>query len=289
MNQQVERGIENYPEIKSILELLPYDDQVTITDLFNMKLKELKKVNKLPELSLHIVTAIYKAEIPLTTEIIIFGATLAILQGQLTEFNTQIGQVKTQNPAIYNLLTLEALILKGDNYQAFSWISKSLHVYLKLKKSDSNYELKDIIKGEEIFTHSLAYYCYELMGKTEEAGNAFEEASRLHAINDYKWNYYYFWLIYFKARIAIEKNYQEEAHQYIEEALNISIDKVPHRIYQALTLQLKGYEEQAGIQLATALVEAGLKVDKDVFVQLFEKIYKGNMKTESNRGVMNGY
>jgi hypothetical protein len=47
-----------------------------------------------------------------------------------------------------------------------------------------------------------------------------------------------------------------------------------------MTLQLTGYEEQAGTQLATALVEAGLKIDKEVFVQLFEKVYKGNMKTE---------
>ena len=47
-----------------------------------------------------------------------------------------------------------------------------------------------------------------------------------------------------------------------------------------MTLQLTGHEEQVGTQLATALVEAGLKVDKEVFVQLFEKVYKGNMKTE---------
>ncbi len=47
-----------------------------------------------------------------------------------------------------------------------------------------------------------------------------------------------------------------------------------------MTLQLTGYEEQAGTQLATALVEAGLKIDNEIFVQLFEKIYKGNKKTE---------
>jgi len=45
-----------------------------------------------------------------------------------------------------------------------------------------------------------------------------------------------------------------------------------------MTLQLQGYEEQAGTQLATALLEAGLKINKETFVQLFEKIYKGNKK-----------
>ncbi|MBN1645391.1 hypothetical protein JW851_05150 [Candidatus Woesearchaeota archaeon] len=46
-----------------------------------------------------------------------------------------------------------------------------------------------------------------------------------------------------------------------------------------MTLRLKGYDEQAGIQLATALIDAGLKLDKETFIQLFEKIYKGNNKT----------
>ncbi|MBD3361637.1 hypothetical protein GF358_02475 [Candidatus Woesearchaeota archaeon] len=50
-----------------------------------------------------------------------------------------------------------------------------------------------------------------------------------------------------------------------------------------MTLQLKGHEEQAGMQLATALVEAGLKIDKETFVSLFEKIYKGNHKTKDKR------
>jgi hypothetical protein len=47
-----------------------------------------------------------------------------------------------------------------------------------------------------------------------------------------------------------------------------------------MTLKLKGYEEQAGTQLATALVEAGLKLSQETFVQLFEKIYKGNKNNE---------
>lgn len=48
-----------------------------------------------------------------------------------------------------------------------------------------------------------------------------------------------------------------------------------------LNLQITGHEEQAGTQLATTLVEAGLKLNKETFVELFEKIYKGNKKTES--------
>lgn len=45
----------------------------------------------------------------------------------------------------------------------------------------------------------------------------------------------------------------------------------------ALNIQLTGHEEKAGTKLANALVEAGLKIPKDTFVELFEKIYKGNI------------
>ncbi|MBW2973536.1 hypothetical protein KY346_04035 [Candidatus Woesearchaeota archaeon] len=47
----------------------------------------------------------------------------------------------------------------------------------------------------------------------------------------------------------------------------------------ALDIELTGYEEEAGTQLAKALLELGLKLPKDIFVQLFEKIYKGNKNT----------
>lgn len=47
----------------------------------------------------------------------------------------------------------------------------------------------------------------------------------------------------------------------------------------ALEIELIGHEEEAGTQLAKALVEAGLSIPKDTFVQLFEKIYKGKINT----------
>lgn len=50
-------------------------------------------------------------------------------------------------------------------------------------------------------------------------------------------------------------------------------------IKDALEIKLTGYEEHAGMQLAKALLEAGLSFPKDTFVQLFEKIYKGNKNT----------
>ncbi|MBW2969355.1 hypothetical protein KY314_04570 [Candidatus Woesearchaeota archaeon] len=53
-----------------------------------------------------------------------------------------------------------------------------------------------------------------------------------------------------------------------------------YTLNKLMTLKLTGYEEQAGTQLATALLEAGLKINKEIFVQLFEKIYKGNKKTK---------
>lgn len=49
----------------------------------------------------------------------------------------------------------------------------------------------------------------------------------------------------------------------------------------ALEIQLTGHEEEAGTQLAKTLLELGLKLPKDTFVQLFEKIYKGN----TNKGI----
>lgn len=49
-----------------------------------------------------------------------------------------------------------------------------------------------------------------------------------------------------------------------------------HTITEILDFKSEGYEEQAGAKLATVLVEAGLKLPKDVFVALFEKIYKAN-------------
>jgi len=47
----------------------------------------------------------------------------------------------------------------------------------------------------------------------------------------------------------------------------------------ALEIELTGHEEEAGMQLAKALVEAGLSIPKDTFVKLFEKIYKGKINT----------
>ena len=49
-----------------------------------------------------------------------------------------------------------------------------------------------------------------------------------------------------------------------------------YTLNKLMTLNPTGYEEQAGLQLATVLVEAGLKLNKETFVQLFEKIYKSN-------------
>ncbi|MEM4264087.1 MAG: hypothetical protein QW666_04325 [Candidatus Woesearchaeota archaeon] len=43
---------------------------------------------------------------------------------------------------------------------------------------------------------------------------------------------------------------------------------------EVLSFKPEGHEEQAGEKLATVLVEAGLKLPKDVFVTLFEKVYK---------------
>jgi len=49
----------------------------------------------------------------------------------------------------------------------------------------------------------------------------------------------------------------------------------------ALEIQLTGHEEEAGTQLAKILLELGIRLPKDTFVQLFEKIYKG----KTNMGI----
>lgn len=53
-----------------------------------------------------------------------------------------------------------------------------------------------------------------------------------------------------------------------------------YTLNKLMTVIPHGYEEQAGLQLATALVEAGLKLNKETFVQLFEKIYKADKNND---------
>jgi len=47
-----------------------------------------------------------------------------------------------------------------------------------------------------------------------------------------------------------------------------------HSIKKALQFQGEGYEEQVGLQLAETLVGVGLDLPQEMFIQLFEKIYR---------------
>lgn len=53
-----------------------------------------------------------------------------------------------------------------------------------------------------------------------------------------------------------------------------------HTFNEVLGFKAEGHEEQVGEKLATVLVEAGLKLPKDVFVALFEKIYNADSQSD---------
>lgn len=228
-----------YPELKFLLHYLTAEEQLSIFSFFKSHPINLNDVDNPPIKNL--VNAISRAEIPVTTGIILVGSTLALFQGQINEFNTLVASEKDKNnPAIFNLLALEALLLKGNIDEALVYITKSLALFPNLDHSLYNPEINTMLEGEEIFTQCLAYYCFQLLGKTDEASDAFEEANRLQSVRKYQWEYYYFWLIYFKTRITIYQTQSyEEALLYVEDSLQLAI-KLEHRIYQGLTLQNKG-------------------------------------------------
>ena len=47
-----------------------------------------------------------------------------------------------------------------------------------------------------------------------------------------------------------------------------------YSLQKILTFKGKGYEEEVGLQLAEHIVNVGLDIPKELFVQLFEKIYQ---------------
>lgn len=47
-----------------------------------------------------------------------------------------------------------------------------------------------------------------------------------------------------------------------------------HTLKNLLQFKSAGYEEQVGRALAHALVDAGIDVPKDIFIKIFEKVYK---------------
>ena len=252
-----------YPELKFLFKYLTAEEEIAIFTYMKSNPINLNDVDDPPIKKL--VSAISRAEVPISPGITIVGATLALFQGQINEFNTLIAYEKEKNnPAIYNLLSLEALLLKGDVDEALIYISKTLALFPNLNPKNYSTELQNMFEGEEIFAQCLAYYCFQLLGKTESASDAFEEANRLQSLRRYQWEFYYFWLIYFKTRITLIQNQSyEEALLYTEDSLQLAV-KLEHRIFQGLTLQNKG---QALIGLGKYL--EGLNYFKDA-LKLFQ-------------------
>ena len=252
-----------YPELKFLFKYLTPEEQLGIFSYLKTKPLNLNDVDDPPIKKL--VTAISRAEISLSQGIIIVGATLALFHGQINEFNNLISSIKEKNnPAIFNLLALESLLLKGNIDEAVLYVTKSIALFTNLHKEQFTPEINTMLEGEEIFTQCLAYYCFQLIGRVDSATDAFEEANRLQSLRRYQWEYYYFWLIYFKTRITINQTQSyEEALLYTEDSLQLSV-KLEHRIFQGLTLQNKG---KALIALGRYL--EGLKYYKDA-LKLFQ-------------------
>jgi len=48
-----------------------------------------------------------------------------------------------------------------------------------------------------------------------------------------------------------------------------------HTLKELLNFKSKGHEEEVGVKLATMLVETGIRVPKEEFIHIFEKVFKG--------------
>ena len=164
--------LDQFPELKLLLKLVSASEKIQLTKYIKTKYSKFKSSETPEPFTKQIVTGLNRGEISLSNGILVVGTTLALFQGQMTEFRILTStKITKDNPGMYNLLALEALILKGDNYTAFSWISKSLQLLLKIKENN-NLKETNPIHGEEIFTHILAYYCYYLMVWTKFAWKA---------------------------------------------------------------------------------------------------------------------
>ena len=252
-----------FPELKFPFKYLTTEEQLAVFTYIKNNPINLDDVDDPPLKKL--VTAIVRTEIPSSLGIILVGSTLALLQGQFNEFNTLVSsEKKTSNPAILNLLTLESLLLKGNIDEALSYVTKSLNLFTNIRSEQHTQALQFMMDGEEIFTQALAYYTFQLLGRSELASEAFEEANRLQSAKRYQWEYFYFWLVYFKTLITIFQTQSfEEALLYTEDSLQIAI-KLENRIFQGLSLQNKG---RALIGLGRYL--EGLKYYKDA-LKLFQ-------------------
>lgn len=252
-----------FPELKALFKYLTTDEQLSIFTYIKNNPINLNDVDDPPLKRL--VNSISRLEITNSLGIVIVGANLALFQGQINEFKTIIStERESLNPSILNLLTLEALLLKGNVDEAFSYLSKSLDIYPKLELDKYPEEIKECFQGEEILTQCLNFYTLQLLGKTDLATEAFEETNRLQSVRKYQWEFFYFWLIYFKTLVTINQTQSfEEALLYTEDSLQLAV-KLENRIYQGLSLQNKG---RALIGLGKYL--EGLKYYKDA-LKLFQ-------------------
>lgn len=274
-----------FPELKFLFRYLTNEEQIIIFTYIKNNPINLNDVDDPPLKRL--VSSIARTDIPISLGIIIMGATLALFQGQINEFRTLISSYKqTNHVSIFNLLALESLLLKGNVEEALSYVTKSIAL-LPEKREEYSPAFNIMQEGEEIFTQCLAYYTFQLLGNTEAASEAFEEANRLQSVKKYQWEYFYFWLVYFKALITIFQTQSfEEALLYTDDSLQIAI-KLENRIFQGLSLQNKG---RALIGLGKYL--DGLKYYKDALklFQLTNSVFLisifsdlGNLEVKVNR------
>ena len=78
---------------------------------------------------------------------------------------------------------------------------------------------------------------------------------------------------------GININLQEQTIKKEKKDIVLKINEgylCSHTLKNLLNFQAEGYEEEAGLQLAEAIVGAGLQIPKHLFIQLFEKIYKSH-------------
>ncbi|MHA2365317.1 MAG: tetratricopeptide repeat protein [Candidatus Hodarchaeales archaeon] len=255
MNDQEHSTPENLetsipPEVRVLYDQLSQEEKKLILGLWESYLSKPLLDDSDPILRL--IFAISRAEIPLTFGIINLGAFIALFQGTqgfnvfFTLTDPETSRIENNNPTIFNLLALHNLLFTGGVLESLDWITCTLD--LVEKTENLPFSIRKSIQEDQIFANILSFYANSILGELREARYASEEANRLMAISQYKYELIFFWNWYFKAEVELTQHHAwDRALGYAEDGLQLAT-KFNHRVYQGLALQLKGRALQGKLE-----------------------------------------
>lgn len=236
-------------ELQRVLPLVPAEVLVTMKHMLpeeqNALVRFWQKILHDPELGQdqtqrvrRLISAINRAEVPLTPGITSLGAELTLLTGQLPVFFALTDpESNANNPEVFNLRALHSLLFKGDAEEALGWLDKVRE--MGDNGSGLSVVAQNLLPRAELMSQCLAYLAYSILGDEDEATFASEEAGHLLAKNKYKDEDKYFWLWVFKALSELDKQAWDNALQFSEDAYQIA-QKLRLTTHQGMALQLKG-------------------------------------------------